>query len=542
MASSHVPSNLHHREAMHSAFPLQPLPQDTPYDSDGHSDSFPVAGDRTSRHSMQDGSSELPTRNQKQSREPLLPIGGHARSGSGSQTTHRSKPSLARNVVEKNAANASAAARVRDSIERFRKGLSLESMRRSLSGSASASQSRMTDLPSARSTSNAATPFELKESSDEDYKTSDVVPLDLRHPPSNFIPYPPTPTTKSEYPLSSIPVKHEKASGYVRNYERILSSNRWFLRGHLLMGGAKPWAFLGSLTLLFGIAGVWLGTTCVWWWHNKSPAVAIVGAYMSLLTVSLMLSTAFKDPGILPRNLDPDPPYPSLAPSDGGDYGPLTRDLKVRSAHVTVKYCPTCRTYRPPRSNHCRVCDNCVDGCDHHCQWVNNCVGRRNYTNFFALILVATITLFLVIVTSALHLSMLTSEKRVKNFSHALGKGAGSVVAFCLAVIVVWPVGALLAYHVRLLCLNVTTIEQIRNSAHKSIVPGTAPPNPFAHSSWRGNIVDVLCRPSGFTWVQGHAVATEDKRLVNPGFEDQADFVVHDDAKEGRDSDTHQRA
>jgi hypothetical protein len=44
---------------------------------------------------------------------------------------------------------------------------------------------------------------------------------------------------------------------------------------------------------------------------------------------------------------------------------------------------------------------------------------------------------------------MLTSEKRVKNFSHALGKGPGSAVAFCLAVIVVWPVGALLAYHVR---------------------------------------------------------------------------------------------
>ena len=292
LASSHVASHLHHREAMHSAFPLQPLLQDAPYDSDGHSDSFPVAGDRNSRYSMQDGTSELPMRNQKQSREPLLPISGHIRSGSGSQTTHRSKPSLARNVVEKNAANASAAARVRDSIERFRKGLSLESMRRSLSGSASASQSRTTaDLPSARSTSNAATPFEVKESSDEGYKTSDVVPLDLHHSPSNFIPYPPTPTTKSEYPLSSVPVKHEKASGYVRNYERISSSNRWFIHGHLLMGGAKPWAFLGSLTLVLGIAGVWLGTTCLWWWQNKSPAVAVVGAYMSLLTVSLMLST-----------------------------------------------------------------------------------------------------------------------------------------------------------------------------------------------------------------------------------------------------------
>ena len=42
--------------------------------------------------------------------------------------------------------------------------------------------------------------------------------------------------------------------------------------------------------------------------------------------------------------------------------------------------------------------------------------------------------------------------------------------------------------------------------------------------------------------MQADAVATEDKRLVNPGFEDQVDFVVHDDAKEAQDSDMHQRA
>jgi hypothetical protein len=44
---------------------------------------------------------------------------------------------------------------------------------------------------------------------------------------------------------------------------------------------------------------------------------------------------------------------------------------------------------------------------------------------------------------------MLTGEKRVKGFGHALGKGAGSAVAFCLAATVIWPVGALLAYHMR---------------------------------------------------------------------------------------------
>ena len=57
-------------------------------------------------------------------------------------------------------------------------------------------------------------------------------------------------------------------------------------------------------------------------------------------------------------------------------------------------------------------------------------------------------------------------------------------------------------------------------------MPGQTPVNPFAHPSWTGNLADVLCRPGGYSWVQPHAVATEDKRLVNPGFEDQADFVV----------------
>lgn len=292
VASSNVPSPSHDREALHSAFPLQTMGNDAPYDSDGHSDSFPVSGDHMSRNSMQDAPSQLPIKNQKYSREPLLPINGLARSRSGSSlTTHRSKPSLARNVVEKNAANASAATRVRDSFERFRKGLSLESVRRSLSGSPSASQSPvMADPPSARSMSNGPTPFEIKETSDEEYKTSDVVPLDLRHSsPADFIPNPPT--NMSGYPLSSAPLKREKSSGYVRNYERISSSNRWFMRGYLLTGGDRPWAFIGSLTLVFGIVGVWFGTTCIWWWHHKSPAVAIIGAYMCLLTISLMLST-----------------------------------------------------------------------------------------------------------------------------------------------------------------------------------------------------------------------------------------------------------
>lgn len=42
--------------------------------------------------------------------------------------------------------------------------------------------------------------------------------------------------------------------------------------------------------------------------------------------------------------------------------------------------------------------------------------------------------------------------------------------------------------------------------------------------------------------MQPHAVATEDKRLVNPGFEDQADFVMRKNVEEGRDADTYRRS
>jgi len=170
-------------------------------------------------------------------------------------------------------------------------------------------------------------------------------------------------------------------------------------------------------------------------------------------------------------------------------------------------------------SNIARRCDNCVDGCDHHCQWVNNCIGRRNYTSFIVLLITATTNLILIIVTSALHLFFLTRMDHI-NFWHALKQtqSIGSAVAFCLAVAVIWPVGALLSYHLRLLLLNVTTIEQIRNQAHKTLIAGPAPPNPFSHGSWRRNFVGTLCRPQGYSWLDASGLATEDRRAVNPGF------------------------
>jgi len=165
------------------------------------------------------------------------------------------------------------------------------------------------------------------------------------------------------------------------------------------------------------------------------------------------------------------------------------------------------------------MCDNCVDGCDHHCQWVNNCIGRRNYTTFFTFLLSAVTTLILVICTTAIHLYLLTRAPFHLDFRRALQttQGSGSAAAFVMSILVIWPVLALLLYHSRLLLLNVTTIEQIRAQAHKSLAVGPPPPNPFSHGSWRRNLAYVLCRPAGFSWLDADAIATEDRRDVNPG-------------------------
>ncbi|KAJ7582944.1 DHHC palmitoyltransferase-domain-containing protein [Mycena floridula] len=423
----------------------------------------------------------------KPSREPLLPIGERP-------SPLTSRPSIARE--RSGGSNAATPARVapgklmRNSLEmvfNLRRGISFDSIRKP-SNNAQRSEPKIHD-------EEHAIPSRQPKSSDHFTSTSrDPASVDL-----SFSPYPGEPPFP---PLSATPIIDPKSNKPLRKYQLHPSRNRFFFGGRIMTGGDSPWAFIACFTTALD--------------DYQCLAVAIVGAYLALIVISTMLRTATSDPGILPRDLDPDPPYPSMSPSDGGIRAPMPRDLKVRSDVVRVKYCPTCKTYRPPRSSHCKMCDNCVDGCDHHCQWVNNCVGRRNYTSFFVLLFTATLTLVLVICTSALHLFLLTRKEHIA-FKHALREGAGSAVVFCLSIAIIWPVAALLTYHMRLLLLNITTIEQIRNQAHKSLVPGAAPPNPFSHGKWSRNLLAVLCRPSGYSSLDASSIATEDKREINPG-------------------------
>ncbi|CAD8064018.1 unnamed protein product [Paramecium sonneborni] len=50
-------------------------------------------------------------------------------------------------------------------------------------------------------------------------------------------------------------------------------------------------------------------------------------------------------------------------------------------------YCSFCDSYVSSTTKHCRVCERCVSDFDHHCKWLNNCVGKKNYPQFFKLLI-----------------------------------------------------------------------------------------------------------------------------------------------------------
>ncbi|KAF7185470.1 Palmitoyltransferase erf2, partial [Pseudocercospora fuligena] len=83
-----------------------------------------------------------------------------------------------------------------------------------------------------------------------------------------------------------------------------------------------------------------------WIWHNITPAIPIVFAYVFFVALSAFVHAAFSDPGILPRNLHPHPPNPEEE-KDPLAVGPPTTEW------VMVKTFPSSR-HQPNLESHGR--------------------------------------------------------------------------------------------------------------------------------------------------------------------------------------------
>eukprot|EP00112_Aurelia_sp_Birch-Aquarium-sp1_P001547 Seg1167.3 transcript_id=Seg1167.3/GoldUCD/mRNA.D3Y31 product="Palmitoyltransferase app" protein_id=Seg1167.3/GoldUCD/D3Y31 len=140
--------------------------------------------------------------------------------------------------------------------------------------------------------------------------------------------------------------------------------------------------------------------------------------------MATLLKTAFMDPGIIPRASIEEATYiekqlesPVQEP---GVYRPPPRTIEteVKGQPVKLKYCFTCKIFRPPRASHCSMCDNCVERFDHHCPWVGNCVGKRNYRYFY--LFLVSLSLLCVYIFACVIAHLVFLSKKSSSFLDAL--------------------------------------------------------------------------------------------------------------------------
>ncbi|KAJ5692191.1 hypothetical protein N7462_001614 [Penicillium macrosclerotiorum] len=292
--------------------------------------------------------------------------------------------------------------------------------------------------------------------------------------------------------------------------KRSLGKNYEYFTGNILFcGGGR---FLNSRDKPINIAtgfivviptALFFAFSAPWLWHNISPAIPIIFAYIFYICFSSFVHASTVDPGIMPRNMHLMPP---IDPSDDPlSLGPPSNDWvmvklatsDVAAMDVPVKYCKTCCIWRPPRCYHCRVCDNCVETLDHHCVWLNNCVGRRNYRYFFTFVSSCTILALFLIGASLAHILVYKSRESI-SFGDAISR-LRVPWAMVIYGIVAFPYPtSLWAYHLFLVGRGETTREYL--TSHK--FAKSERHRPFTQGNVLKNWIAVLGRPRPPTYMQ----------------------------------------
>lgn len=281
-----------------------------------------------------------------------------------------------------------------------------------------------------------------------------------------------------------------------RKWEVFPGRNKFFCNGRIIMA-RQTGVFYFTLVLIVVTSGLFFAFDCPYLSVHITPAVPVIGGILFFFVMGTLLRTSFSDPGVLPRataheaaDLESQIDVANGSSSGGYRPPPRTKEVTINGQSVKLKYCFTCKIFRPPRASHCSLCDNCVERFDHHCPWVGNCVGKRNYRFFYMFILslsFLTIFIFAFVIAHVIHRSHQTG------FLNALKDSPASVLEAVVCFFSVWSIVGLSGFHTYLISSNQTTNEDIKGSW--STKRGKENYNPYSHGNIVTNCCVALCGP-----------------------------------------------
>jgi len=289
-----------------------------------------------------------------------------------------------------------------------------------------------------------------------------------------------------------------------RKWQVFAGRNRFFCNGRCLMANDSG-VFGLTIFLIIACSALFFAFECRLTYAkiHLGWLVILAGAILTVFSICFLLRTACSDPGIITRATNSEANAVEQIIKDeeektGRLNKPRHKIVSINGMTIKLKYCYTCRFFRPPRASHCSLCNNCVSRFDHHCPWVGNCVGERNYRYFYLFLVSLCILCLFIFSASVAHLILYSKEidlstQEERGFMLALKDSWGSLIEVVTCFLSIWSVLGLTSFHTYLIFFNITTNEDIKGSWDTRRQPDAF--NPFDRGSYFKNCLSVLCGP-----------------------------------------------